>query len=487
MARHVPTVDSITHANTKNPVSRRQMLGVSLASLAVAAVPSLFSTRAWAAAVLDAVKAAKLIQERQQLEVNLAWQLLEVFNKTPELIQPLRDCVDLALQEMICIRDGIDPAGVQAAIDEEKGIMSLLRKQRLGDATKLTDSGKAAPFSIDKAAQLEVILKEVPTMDAQEISDLIRLYGTFVEKASGLKADQLSKEKIDELLKKGDEKSKLQAFYAQVYQKKEAYRKGTEKLDTKDVWNQGKAGEELGRHRQALLSNELKDKLKKLEVAKAPPNEILDAKIKFLAEAGYDYEKTSRGGVQHFLVSMQGGQSIFALKDSSTVGKIDRAFGLVPAADISGTTADTIFFLSKFPGIDPIYQILPIASIVAGAHHSLLEVALPLSQNKIIDYDIGFYTSLLPAQSKHSAKDAVLKVLKLAENEALNHHLLVYYAKDGKAVEGAYEFVAKDAKSFEAYRKFAKATHAMEVLAKTSSLDKATVDGLVKTHGLDAK
>ena len=69
--------------------------------------------------ITNAKEAAALVQEKQQLEVNLAWELLDVFNKTKDLIDPLRDCADLALQEMICIRDGIGPAAVQNAINEE--------------------------------------------------------------------------------------------------------------------------------------------------------------------------------------------------------------------------------------------------------------------------------------------------------------------------------------------------------------------------------
>lgn len=414
--------------------------------------------------ITNAKEAAALVQEKQQLEVNLAWELLEVFNKTKDLIDPLRDCADLALQEMICIRDGIGPKAVQGAIDEEVKIMNLLKKQRA--TSKLKDKGKDDFDIVDKAEKLGILLKEVPQMDAQDISDIVRLYGTFVEKAA--------KEK------------ELSELYKQVEDRKNAFRKGTDKLDSNAVWNKGDKNQESGRHRSAILNEELKKKLESLKSGKKS-NEALDLTVDFLADNALQYEKSSRGAVQNFLVSMQGGQSGFALKDTSSLGRIDRAFGLVPAADISGTTADTMFFFSKFPGIDPLYQVLPMATIVAGAHHSLIEVALPLSQGKVIDYEIGLYSTLLPTKAKHSATGAIKKVLEMAQNEKLNHYLLVWYSKDGKAIEGCYEFSPSEKKSFENFRKFAKGTNALNVFSKVKAVDKATIDELVKSNGLDAK
>ena len=414
--------------------------------------------------ITNAKEATALVQEKQQLEVNLAWELLDVFNKTKDLIDPLRDCADLALQEMICIRDGIGPAAVQNAINEEIKIMAVLKKER--PSSKLKDKGKDDFDIVDKAEKLEILLKEVSKMDAQDVSDIVRLYGTFVEKAA--------KEK------------ELTELYKLVEDRKNAFRKGTDKLDSDAVWNKGDKKQEAGRHRAAILSEELKTKLGELKKGKKA-NVALDLTVDFLADNALQYEKSSRGAVQNFLVSMQGGQSGFALKDTSTLGRIDRAFGLVPAADISGTTADTLFFFSKFPGIDPLFQILPLATIVAGAHHSLIEVALPLSQNKVIDYEIGLYGTLLPGKAKHSAVGAVKKVLEMAQNEKLNHYLLVWYGKDGKAIEGCYEFFPSEKKSFEAFRKFAKGTNALTTFAKVKTIDKATIEDLVKSNGLDAK
>lgn len=81
-----------------------------------------------------------------------------------------------------------------------------------------------------------------------------------------------------------------------------------------------------------------------------------------------------------------------------TCGKMDKVFGLCPGATISGTTTDNIFFFQRFGkiGMDPLFFLLPLAAIVGGGHHTMLEVALPLSLNNIISYKIGLYSTLFP-------------------------------------------------------------------------------------------
>lgn len=108
----------------------------------------------------------------------------------------------------------------------------------------------------------------------------------------------------------------------------------------------------------------------------------------------------------------------------STVKKIEDLFGLPLCADISGTTADSIYFVEKFCAkcnipYDPAYQMLPLASIVRARHHALLEVALTLSSHGIVNYHIGFYTTSEPAASTHPG---------LGSSEA--------YSRNGKATTG---------------------------------------------------
>ena len=52
------------------------------------------------------------------------------------------------------------------------------------------------------------------------------------------------------------------------------------------------------------------------------------------------------------------------IQDTSTIGVIDRVFGLPYGADISGTTADELYFLTGCADInsgDPVMRMLPLA------------------------------------------------------------------------------------------------------------------------------
>ena len=105
-----------------------------------------------------------------------------------------------------------------------------------------------------------------------------------------------------------------------------------------------------------------------------------------------------------------------------------------------------------------------------------------MSQSKIIDYEIGRYSSLLPSTAKHAAKAKVAAVLKKAEEEANNHFLLVFYDSTCKAVEGAYEFSGTGT-TFANFRKVAKAVSALTEFAKSGTKDcmaKTDVEKLYK-------
>lgn len=394
--------------------------------------------------IADAKKVEQMIKEKQAIEVMLAWDLLETFNKTPELIQTLRLAAGKALNEIVGALNYNQPDwlkvffAIKAAVeDEKKASMKLLNEKiHLGDSK----GGKKPVIDVVTAIKpmdgLAKLITQVDKFDAQECSDTIRLYGTFVEKMVEAAGPQLK-------------------AYQDLLKKKMAERTGAggEGLGAeKDaVWNtaQNKDGSykaAAGRHRWRFE-------------AKGP----VSAYQKAIEDAG-------PGSVHEFLVSMKGGQALFGLADSSTIGKIDRTFGLVPAADISGTTADTIFFMKKFVHnqahtIDPIFDLLPLATIVAGAHHSLLEVALPLSTNKIVDYHVGYYSTLMPKRDglpNHkgvteikAALDAAEKMnnKKLGNETFTNHHMFVTYDAP-KKVSGAYVFKENDA----AFKTFAKGT-----------------------------
>jgi hypothetical protein len=103
--------------------------------------------------------------------------------------------------------------------------------------------------------------------------------------------------------------------------------------------------------------------------------------------------------------------------------------------------------------LDPIFYLFPVAAIVSGGHHSLLEVALALSLNDVVDYHIGFYATLIPKRkgAKHAGIAEIEKTLVAAEKHADNRRLLVFYP-DGKskvAPAGAYLFLPSEKQFFD--------------------------------------
>ncbi len=148
----------------------------------------------------------------------------------------------------------------------------------------------------------------------------------------------------------------------------------------------------------------------------------------------YDLETTESGFLMKSM--MFSGIKKWAIMANDVTGKMDRVFGLMKGATISGTTTDNIYFLEKFGKAikDPILYLLPIGSIAGGGHHSLLEVAVPLTMNKLMDYSVGLYSTLIPSGPyptrsglRQRGADDLMRVCGLWEERPENHLLLCYY------------------------------------------------------------
>ena len=167
--------------------------------------------------------------------------------------------------------------------------------------------------------------------------------------------------------------------------------------------------------------------------------------------------------------------------DQDTCGKLDRIFGLCPGATISGTTTDNIFFFNKLKmrGLDPLLYLLPAAAIVGEGHHTMIEVALPLSMNGLMDYTVGKYTTLLPKASgssgstwgMDSATVSVAKILQLYEKDPRNKLMLIWYKQSDRSVEGAYVFEPDNGADMDRWDRIAKATR--DMMDKTLSMEPA--------------
>lgn len=147
------------------------------------------------------------------------------------------------------------------------------------------------------------------------------------------------------------------------------------------------------------------------------------------------------------------GLATWDIAPGNTCGKLDKIFGLCPGATISGTTTDNIYYFDKFGRfqLDEMLYLLPLASLVSCGHHTLLEVALPLSINGIVNYRIGRYTSLFPTKEQHRTNElteAARKIqltLHLAECNAFNHLMLLYYTEKSVDPVGCFLFDKNDA------------------------------------------
>ena len=135
------------------------------------------------------------------------------------------------------------------------------------------------------------------------------------------------------------------------------------------------------------------------------------------------------------------------LKDESTVKKIDCAYGLAEGCDISGTTADSIFFfdyVSKFiaglpeaipPQDLPLIQLFPMATMGSQGHHTVLECALTLTQNKLIEYRVGFYSTLMPPATNNTA---LQQLFLRYENDPRNTHMLTWWDERNTKLNGVH-------------------------------------------------
>lgn len=120
----------------------------------------------------------------------------------------------------------------------------------------------------------------------------------------------------------------------------------------------------------------------------------------------------------------------FQFLPKSVIAAIDRTFGLRPeGGDVSGTTTDSIYALRWAGGVSGLtqdmikaIQLLPMVTMVPQGHHTTVECAYPLSRHGVIDYHIGYYTTLAPIQSP-DLFDAVLGPLDKPER---NKHILVW-------------------------------------------------------------
>jgi len=154
--------------------------------------------------------------------------------------------------------------------------------------------------------------------------------------------------------------------------------------------------------------------------------------------------------------------STFILEYNSVVRAIDRTFGLPEVADISGTTADSIFGMEAIMNLTDKGQdristgwplnilqrkydesikytgdliLLPLITMVKLGHHAILECALTFALTGYIDsYSIGEYTSLWPKGSATGTK--LWNIFKKWEDSPSNQRILIERDEEGFVTGG---------------------------------------------------
>jgi hypothetical protein len=166
---------------------------------------------------------------------------------------------------------------------------------------------------------------------------------------------------------------------------------------------------------------------------------------------------------------------------NSVTRVIDLLFGLPPAADISGTTADQIYgtelimnlsfygdnvigtqgdaieltdeesrkrkerWKAKSGEFSSLLILLPMITMAKHGHHSILECALTFTLTGYIDaYHVGYYTTLLPKGASISSN--IGKVLKKWEDSPTNVRMIIELSGDG-SVERGWLFEAEEVAS----------------------------------------
>jgi hypothetical protein len=383
------------------------------------------------------------MQQKQALEVQLAWELVDVFS-SDVMLKPLN---------MKCL-EGIEDMYSFQVGDKDKlhVVQEALKKEN-----NLALVKKYFPFCSDERQCENAFIRIINAaksrkLDLNECCEFIRLYGEFGEQAKNAhKKKYVSANKY--------------AIRDKARQNYKKYgRDGKDGGDEGPIW--GKKTEvdykyNPNKIKRAQIGGRLRDHLHDFKTNKIKP----ENKMRLM----------EFGPVREFLRKMGGGMDVWIEKEGSTLQKVNMMFGLTSGADISGTTTDTAWYIDQFVlgKISPIFYLLPLSYIVAVGHHTTLEVGAALSVTERaqsqylrplnIHYSIGSYQTLLPGllgdipqkgsiasniQPVSAGARDVKNKLKKAQNDPRNKRILIYYDDQSVSPTGCIEFEDKDINLF---------------------------------------
>ena len=353
--------------------------------------------------------------QRTRIEVDLAKSMYGVFNRDP-IISSLREIIGLVIGDLASWGGkGRHVGDVQEQFVDEKSLAVWKGEPKTG-------------------AGLYNVWKRRNTWTASECADLLRLFGTVIEKTKI--GDNLPDERAQHGV--GDGRAEHAAARVGGDPRFKNITDGTP-----------------GRAREKAFD------FKTQAVTKPPPPNYVKAGH---TDAGRKVIQQAKMGDPFW------GIGPFRLLPQSTIRKIDIAFGLPEGADISGTTADSIFGIGRavkfadsaqlaLGGGVPValLKLLPLVSMIAQGHHTIVESAAVLTLNGLIDYTIGFYTTLLPSSEKVGTNDQLGQLRKLtaaAEANSFNVPLLGFYDEKRRVYAG-YLFNRNDRGEMKKFREIA--------------------------------
>ena len=389
-----------------------------------------------------------IINTKQKIEHDMATSLLNVFNRNSALIGVLRALVANAVEDIDWIIKCKGEAAYKKAFQKDAVNYGFVQKYF---GTGNTDYLKTCWKEFFAYIKDE---SNIFSLNATACSNLIRFYGEVIEAGAG----------------SGPDSTALQNMLKLLETRMKGYQVGPSQ-----AWDKKQERGRVSASPNRLEFGDFREK-----------DDDLKQRQQLISDFNARKSETERR-----LANLKGGISLWVQTPKDLTAKMDKAFGLAHGATISGTTTDTVFFLNRMslvdrylgvdvsyskpiPGwlknlynpavgpaksghgtlsvakcnvvIDPVFYLVPFATIVSKGHHTTLEVALPLVLNGIIKYNIGSYSTLFPDRGQRKAVEGtVIKgVLREFDTRAAKNKILVYYDKPNK-YGGYITFKEKDA------------------------------------------
>lgn len=315
----------------------------------------------------NVVRIQRWVEAKQTNEQEMLKRLNRVFNN-PLAYSQVRKVVVSALVQMKI--EAIDrPGPVRDAINAEKSL-AVWQKVPLS----------APMYPLNRLGDLLAELTVRPnSFDINDLSELIRIIGTWVENGGGCGGVPKS---LTEAFRPGDSSLGL-----------------TWEAAKNLIWDKAT----VRQREQRIINPELYHAIEvHVRGAWVPPK---------------------RGNPS--------GMQMFRVNRDDLCRKIDLLFGLLKGATISGTTTDTALVLEAWGYQHQLhagYYLFPLATIAASLHHTLLEAGLALSLIGAIDnYFVGFYTTLTPSGGFPGELQSVGNILNAAERDQRNRHFIIWY------------------------------------------------------------